>query len=136
MSTDVEPIVDTAELRERIRDMYREVAERPGGDFHFEIGRPVAERLGYPAAWLDAIPAAALASFAGVGHMLDLARIQPGESVLDLGSGSGTDAFIAAHLDRRERTRDRGRHDRTRSSPRHAACATRRASPSSCSSRA
>jgi len=98
MSTDVEPIVDTAELREHIRDMYREVAERPGGDFHFELGRPVAERLGYPAAWLDAIPADALASFAGVGHMLDLARIQPGESVLDLGSGSGTDSFIAAYL--------------------------------------
>ncbi len=98
MSTDVEPIVDTAELRERIRDMYREVAERPGGDFHFELGRPVAERLGYPAAWLDAIPAEALASFAGVGHMLDLARIQPGERVLDLGSGSGTDSFIAAYL--------------------------------------
>src|ERR1044071_6164841 len=98
MPTDVEPIVDPAELRERIRDMYGEVAERPGGDFHFERGRPVAERLGYPAAWLDAVPAEALASFAGVGHMLDLARIQPGESVLDLGSGSGTDAFIAAHL--------------------------------------
>ena len=30
--------------------------------------------------------------------MLDLARIAPGETVLDLGSGSGTDAFIAAHL--------------------------------------
>jgi len=98
MSTDVEPIVDTAELRERIRDMYREVAERPGGDFHFELGRPVAERLGYPAAWLDAIPADALTSFAGVGHMLDVARIQPGERVLDLGSGSGTDSFIAAYL--------------------------------------
>ena len=80
MSTDVEPIVDTAELRDHIRDMYREVAERPGGDFHFELGRPVAERLGYPAAWLDAVPAEALASFAGVGHMLDLARIQPGET--------------------------------------------------------
>ena len=39
MSTDVEPIVDTTELREHIREMYREVAERPGGDFHFELGR-------------------------------------------------------------------------------------------------
>jgi arsenite methyltransferase len=98
MTTGIEPIVDTAELREHIREMYRAVAERPDGDFHFELGRGVAERLGYPAEWLDAVPPEALASFAGVGHMLDLARIAPGEKVLDLGSGSGTDAFIAAHL--------------------------------------
>jgi arsenite methyltransferase len=98
MTTDLRPIVDPAELRAQISAMYRAVAEQPEGDFHFELGRPVAERLGYPAAWLDAVPAEALASFAGVGHMLDLARIQPGERVLDLGSGSGTDAFIAAHL--------------------------------------
>lgn len=44
------------------------------------------------------MPPEALASFAGVAHMLDLAAIEPGDRVLDLGSGSGTDAFIAAHL--------------------------------------
>jgi SAM-dependent methyltransferase len=98
MPTNVEPIVDQKELRSHISEMYRAVAEHPDGDFHFELGRPVAERLGYPAEWLDAVPAEALASFAGVGHMLDLARIQPGERIMDLGSGSGTDAFIAAHL--------------------------------------
>jgi SAM-dependent methyltransferase len=98
MTTDVEPIVDPRELRAHISEMYRAVAEQPDGNFHFELGRPVAERLGYPAEWLDAVPPDALASFAGVGHMLDLARIQPGERVMDLGSGSGTDAFIAAHL--------------------------------------
>jgi SAM-dependent methyltransferase len=98
MSTDVEPIVDAKELRHHISEMYRAVAERPDGNFHFELGRPVAERLGYPREWLDAVPPEALASFAGVGHMLDLAQIQPGERVLDLGSGSGTDSFIAAYL--------------------------------------
>ena len=98
MTTHVEPIVDTGELRDHIRAMYREVAEQPDGDFHFELGRPVAERLGYPPDWLDAVPPEALASFAGVGHMLDLAAIEPGDTVLDLGSGSGTDAFVAAHL--------------------------------------
>ena len=98
MSAHVEPIVDTDELRDHIRAMYREVAEQPDGDFHFELGRPVAERLGYPREWLDAVPPDALASFAGVGHMLDLAAIEPGDTVLDLGSGSGTDAFVAAHL--------------------------------------
>jgi arsenite methyltransferase len=98
MPADVEQIIDTEELRDRIIEMYREVAEAPDGDFHFELGRPVAERLGYPAASLGAVPPEALASFAGVGHMLDVAGIQPGERVLDLGSGSGTDSFIAAHL--------------------------------------
>jgi arsenite methyltransferase len=98
MSTELEPLIDVADLRERIREMYREVAERPDGDFHFETGRVVAERLGYPAEWLDAVPADAVASFAGVGHFLDLAAIERGDTILDLGSGSGTDAFIAAHL--------------------------------------
>ena len=56
MSTDVEPIIDTGELRDRIVEMYRDVAESPDGDFHFELGRAVAERLGYPAEWLDAVP--------------------------------------------------------------------------------
>jgi len=90
--------VDLEEVRAEIRAMYREVARDPGGDFHFEMGRPLAERLGYPAAWLDAVPAEALASFAGVGHMLDLAELGRGDSVVDLGSGAGTDAFAAAHL--------------------------------------
>ena len=98
MSTQLEPVVDAKALRDRIREMYRDVAQEPGGDFHFELGRPVAERLGYPREWLDAVPPDALASFAGVGHMLDLAAIESGDTVLDLGSGSGTDAFVAAHL--------------------------------------
>src|SRR3954471_20036649 len=98
MSTHVEPLIDATALRERVRELYREVAQQPGADFHFETGRAVAERLGYPAGWLDVVPPDALASFAGVGHMLDLAAIEPGETVLDLGSGSGTDAFVAAQL--------------------------------------
>jgi arsenite methyltransferase len=98
MSTQAEPVVDAAELRGHIRAMYRDVAQDPDGDFHFELGRPVAERLGYPADWLDAVPPDALASFAGVGHMLDVAAIRPGFTILDLGSGSGTDAFVAAYL--------------------------------------
>jgi arsenite methyltransferase len=90
--------VDVADLRDRVREMYREVAEQPDADFHFETGRALAARLGYHPEWLDAVPSGALASFAGVGHMLDLAGIEPGETVLDLGSGSGTDSFIAASL--------------------------------------
>jgi arsenite methyltransferase len=88
--------LDTADLEARIKAMYEQVALDPHSEFHFETGRALAERLGYPAADLDAIPAAAVESFAGVGYFLDLAAIQPGETVLDLGSGSGTDSFLAA----------------------------------------
>jgi len=90
--------VDPDEVRDHIRAMYRDVARHPDGAFHFAMGRPLAARLGYPEAWLDAAPPEAVASFAGVGHMLDLAGLEPGHRVLDLGSGAGTDAFIAAHL--------------------------------------
>jgi rhodanese-related sulfurtransferase len=70
--------LNTSELEQRVKDMYEEVALEPEREFHFETGRPLAERLGYPAADLDRIPAAAIASFAGVGYFLDLAAIAPG----------------------------------------------------------
>jgi SAM-dependent methyltransferase len=94
--TTTERQLDTADLTERVKGMYQEVALHPEHEFHFETGRALAERLGYPAADLDRIPAAAIDSFAGVGYFLDLAAIAPGEVVLDLGSGSGTDSFLAA----------------------------------------
>lgn len=88
--------VDTRELEHRVKDVYRLVAQQPQAQYHFEMGRALAERLGYPPALLDQVPAAAIDSFAGVGYFLDLAALQAGERVLDLGSGSGTDAFAAA----------------------------------------
>lgn len=96
MTSPTRPRLDTAELETRVKAMYEQVALQPGHEFHFETGRPLAERLGYPASDLDCIPAAAIDSFAGVGYFLDLAGIQPGETVLDLGSGSGTDSLLAA----------------------------------------
>jgi SAM-dependent methyltransferase len=76
--------------------MYRHVADKPEGKYHFELGRPLAERLGYPAEILDRVPDGAIESFAGVGYFFDLAELREGESVVDLGSGSGMDAFLAA----------------------------------------
>jgi arsenite methyltransferase len=88
--------VDTGELRAKVKEMYRSVAEQPDGTFHFEMGRGLALRLGYPADQLDQLPAQAIESFAGVGYHLGLAGLSPGERVLDMGSGSGMDAFLAA----------------------------------------
>jgi arsenite methyltransferase len=88
--------VDRVSLETKVKSMYSDVAANPHGEFHFEMGRVMAERLGYSPADLDAIPAEAIDSFAGVGYFFHLARLQLGERVVDLGSGSGMDSFIAA----------------------------------------
>jgi arsenite methyltransferase len=88
--------VNRTELETKVQDMYQQVALHPEGEFHFEMGRALAERLGYSPADLDRIPREAIDSFAGVGYYFDLAELKAGESVLDLGSGSGMDTFVAA----------------------------------------
>jgi SAM-dependent methyltransferase len=88
--------VNVDQLRSKVKEMYKAVAEEPEGTFHFEMGRELALRLGYRAEELDRIPPEAIESFAGVGYHLGLAALAPGECVLDLGSGSGMDAFVAA----------------------------------------
>jgi ubiquinone/menaquinone biosynthesis C-methylase UbiE len=93
---DASSLVDANELEVKVKEMYGQVAREEEAALHFEVGRGLAEHLGYPSDLLDAIPAEALASFAGVGYHLDLAGLAPGEAVLDLGSGSGTDVFCAA----------------------------------------
>jgi arsenite methyltransferase len=87
--------VDTQELELKVQRMYRAVATDPRGEFHFELGRSLAERLGYPDDVLDRIPERAIESFAGVGYVFDLAALRDGEQVVDLGSGSGMDVFFA-----------------------------------------
>src|SRR5258708_29219416 len=87
---------DPKELESKVKAMYRSVAENPDGEFHFEMGRAMAERVGYSPADLDRIPAEAIESFAGVGYYFHLAGLKQGETVVDLGSGSGMDTFIAA----------------------------------------
>ena len=81
-----------------VRDMYTDVATHPEKRFHFPTGRAACEFVGYSAAQLDAIPATACESFAGVGYPFAADVIRTGNTVLDIGSGSGTDALIAASL--------------------------------------
>jgi ubiquinone/menaquinone biosynthesis C-methylase UbiE len=87
--------LDTEKLEREVKEMYDEVAESADGEFHFEMGRDLAERLGYDPRDLEYVPDAAIESFAGVGYHFDLARLEAGETVLDLGSGSGMDLFVA-----------------------------------------
>jgi len=85
-----------ATLKDEIVRMYQEIAENPKAEFHFFHGREAAEMFGYPAEWLDRAPEGAVASFAGVGNPHERANLQPGEVVLDLGSGAGLDATVAS----------------------------------------
>ena len=87
---------DPKELESKVKAMYRSVAENPHGEFHFEMGRKLAERLGYASSDLDKVPAESIESFAGVGYYFHLADLKDGETVVDLGSGSGMDTFVAA----------------------------------------
>lgn len=86
--------LDTEKLEREVKSMYEDVAVSGQGDFHFETGRSLADRLGYTD--LEFVPDSAIDSFAGVGNPFELAKIEPGETVLDLGSGSGMDLFVAA----------------------------------------
>jgi arsenite methyltransferase len=95
MSSPTDPSLE-AVLKDEIIRMYEEVAENPGGDFHFHHGREAAERFAYPGGWLDSAPRGAVESFGGVGNPHLRAALAPGETVLDLGSGAGLDAILAA----------------------------------------
>ena len=108
--------VDTHAVESKVKDMYERVAHDPHGDFHFEMGRAMAERLGYSPYDLDRVPAPSIDSFAGVGHHFGLAALQSGERVLDLGSGSGLDSFVASLKVGSHRPGGRHRHDQSASS--------------------
>ena len=89
--------VDPVALREEVKNKYRAVASNPSGEYHFHTGRVAAKRLGYDSAVVDAMPDAAVESFAGVANPFSLRPLEQGESVVDAGSGAGFDSFIAAH---------------------------------------
>ncbi len=92
------PNVDIETLRCEIRKEYVEVANNPEKGFHFHTGRPLAKILGYTDAWVDALSAGAVASFAGTGNPFSLGEIKTGEHVVDVGCGAGFDSLIAARL--------------------------------------
>ena len=79
MSTIRQARIDVDELTTRVQAMYRSVAQDPDSEFHFELGRQLADRLGYPAETLDQVPTGAVKSFAGVGYFFSLADLGEGD---------------------------------------------------------
>jgi arsenite methyltransferase len=87
--------LDVGVLKTEIKKTYASVSNEPGKDFVFPTGRAWAEDLDYPPE-LARVPEAAVESFAGVANPFSLGRLAPGERVLDVGSGAGTDSMVAA----------------------------------------
>ena len=95
MAVDVD--IDLGLLKSEIKKTYASVSREPERDFVFPTGRAWAEDLGYPPE-LANVPDSAAESFAGVANPWTMGRLEPGERVLDLGSGAGTDSLIAAQM--------------------------------------
>ena len=90
--------IDVETLKCEIKKTYAEVAEEPGKEFIFPRGRAWAADLGYPADLLERVPERSVESFAGVANPFSLGRLEPGERVLDVGCGAGTDSLVAAQM--------------------------------------
>jgi SAM-dependent methyltransferase len=92
----MEQLLDVAKLREAIQAEYSEVATIPEKGFHFHTGRHLALLLGYSPEEIDSVPSGSLESFAGTGNPFQMGRLNPGEHVVDVGSGAGFDSLLAA----------------------------------------
>ena len=90
------PRLDVQQLRAAIQDEYAEVAITPAKGFHFHTGRPLAAMLGYNRLETDALPDSVIESFAGVGNPFLFGKLHVGETVVEVGSGAGFDAVLAA----------------------------------------
>lgn len=88
--------IDREELRARISEKYRQVAENPELGFHFHTGAPLAAMLAYPVSLVETLPSGTVDSFAGTGNPFLFGDMRPGETVVDVGCGAGFDTLIAA----------------------------------------
>lgn len=89
-------MVAPPEIRKAVRQMFNRVADAPRDKFRFRVGRALAGEVGYPGDLLDAMPPAAVESFTGLAYLHPHLHLQPGEHILDLGSGAGLDSLLCA----------------------------------------
>jgi len=85
---------DADQLRERVREGYTRIVQQRG-DSDAERAAETARRIGYSEDQLEAAPDGANLGV-GCGNPTAIDQLRPGETVVDLGSGAGMDAFLAA----------------------------------------
>ncbi len=91
-----------AEVKEAVRERYSQAARRVsegasccGGNAALAGTSPITSNL-YDVSEKGALPEAAVLASLGCGNPTALAQLQPGETVLDLGSGGGIDVLLSA----------------------------------------
>ncbi len=93
--------MDELDIKQAVRERYAGHAEAgtncctASESCCSDAAKPISQGLGYDASDLGAIPEGADLGL-GCGNPLALLELQPGETVLDLGSGGGIDCFLAA----------------------------------------
>jgi arsenite methyltransferase len=92
------PKISLDELRLEIKKEYTNVALDPNKGYHFHTGHRLANLLGYDEALYSDLPESNIASFAGTGNPFSVGLLNPGETVVDVGSGAGFDSLIASRL--------------------------------------
>jgi arsenite methyltransferase len=88
--------VSASEIHEGVREVFNRVADRPGDRFRFGVGPALAREVGYPEPVLAGVPAVVAESFTGLAYLHPYLSLKAGERILDLGSGAGLDAILAA----------------------------------------
>jgi SAM-dependent methyltransferase len=96
MSTN-ESLSNPQQIREAVKKSYTRLVERSSGCCGSAPTHPdeTARRIGYSDEEIQAAPDGANLGV-GCGNPTALAALRPGEVVVDLGSGAGFDAFLAA----------------------------------------
>ena len=86
--------LDEQSIRKTVKEHYTQVANRETSCCGAK--REYTGKIGYSGSDLSRVPEAAIAASAGCGNPTAIAMLQPGMTVLDLGSGGGIDVFISA----------------------------------------
>jgi SAM-dependent methyltransferase len=88
--------LDVDLLRSAVQAEYTDVATCPSKGFHFHTGRPLAAKLGYESSEVDPLPDDVAESIAGVANPFVVGRLPTRARVVEVGSGAGLDAILAA----------------------------------------
>lgn len=83
-------------IHKAVQEHYGNLAKEAGSCCEITAGTQEAQNVLYPQELLATLPPDVTNFTAGSGDPISLAKLKPGETVLDLGSGGGLDCFLAA----------------------------------------